>query len=141
MNIGILGFSISPRALPARFFHFFCSHFGSVREMLIVQITWPSGASIKLNTFCLWPLNETSLVERSVFFTPPVEVEISAKGYAHVDQKSVRSKSNKRRSREKFNQFARDMIILCFYLFMVPAFYFILFCFYSFLCFKKRVRP
>lgn len=73
--------------------------------------------------------NEFGWKER--VFYPPVEVEISAKGYAHVDQKSVRSKSNKRRSREKFNQFARDMIILCF-LFIYGArilFYFVLFLF------------
>jgi len=40
---------------------FFLLYFDSVREVLIAQITWPSGEGIKLNTFCLWPLNETTL--------------------------------------------------------------------------------
>jgi len=69
MNIGILGFSISLSVFPGRFstFYFFWLYFVSVREVLIAQITWPSGEGIKLNTFCLWPLNETTLVQRGVF--------------------------------------------------------------------------
>lgn len=100
--------------------------------MLIAQITWPSGAGIKLNTFCLWPLNETTVapnerggekkggreISCGAGFLPPVTK-------ATLTKNCARTKRNKRSPRKKFNQFARDMIILCFYLFMVYAFYFI----------------
>jgi len=49
-------------------------------------------------------------------------------------------KRNKRRPRKKFNQFARDMIILCFYLFMVYAFYFIFYCYIFCLFFLGRFK-